>query len=98
MDSIIKKAIAGGFKTWTKISDEEIVLDPLFWQALGKACGWEGKRCSACHQIAPHPRHASCDGGWLLEEAWLHNALLFHAKNLTESFQKAVEYLKEVTN
>jgi len=56
MENIIKKAIEGGYERKNgsfllpmKLNDEfdvweydhnAIVLDPLFWQALGKACGW----------------------------------------------------------
>jgi len=27
------------------IAPEEILLDPLFWQALGKSLGWSGTIC-----------------------------------------------------
>lgn len=30
-----------------------VFLDPAFWQALGKARGWEGK-CSDCYKGEPH--------------------------------------------
>lgn len=50
MEPIIKKAIQGGFKKGKLIltsdginnysNPEMFFLDPLFWQALGKACGW----------------------------------------------------------
>lgn len=29
------------------------LLSPLFWQALGKACGWEGK-CADCYIEEPY--------------------------------------------
>lgn len=49
MEKAISKAIEGGYKynaPWefgTKdLYDASILLDPLFWQALGKALGWRG--------------------------------------------------------
>lgn len=44
MENIIKKAIEGGYvfnksEIGVSISTRN-VCDPLFWQALGKACGW----------------------------------------------------------
>lgn len=63
MENIIRKAIEGGyirkngsFSLPMKLNDEfdiweydhnAIVLDPLFWQTLGKACGWQKNQCSA---------------------------------------------------
>ena len=50
MENIIKKAIEGGYggKGYFNIfslgikrdAEYYMVLDPLFWQSLGKACGW----------------------------------------------------------
>lgn len=54
----ITKAIEGGYKTGTlgAFGWERMVLDPLFWQSLGKAMGW-GKKCF-CQKIREmcHPR------------------------------------------
>lgn len=75
-----------------------IVADPLFWQALGKACGWESKQ---------HP-HARISLGFEYDQpitealvqkrihAHVYHALRFHEINLTEGWEKAVEYLKEI--
>lgn len=68
----IQKAIEGGWEYWRGeipsvtghgdlFVDEKMVLDPLFWQALGKAMGWKDVRI---------PRHLDdVDGrlqiGWL---------------------------------
>lgn len=49
LDRAIKLAIEGGYNdnAWdgtensSKKTDEQMLLDPLFWQALGKALGWE---------------------------------------------------------
>ena len=41
MEKAIKKAINGGYKGCTDaVWNESTLLDPLFWQALGKAEGW----------------------------------------------------------
>lgn len=38
----------------------DIVLDPLFWQALGKALGWE---CMANHELdGSHSDYSECKG------------------------------------
>lgn len=46
----IEKAISGGWKTEVSPQDyrlpvgyAQIALDPTFWRALGKACGWADK-------------------------------------------------------
>ena len=44
MEKAIKKAIEGGYDNTDEFGREfkieKILLDPLFWQALGKAEGW----------------------------------------------------------
>lgn len=50
MKQAIQKAIEGGYKcvesevladgVWADLFRKAILLDPLFWQALGKAMGW----------------------------------------------------------
>ena len=44
MESIIKKAIEGGYSYTLDWNNRNYfifpLLDPLFWQALGKACVW----------------------------------------------------------
>ena len=50
IEQVIQKAIEGGYeRTKRNYTRElgrfhvcEIVLDPLFWQALGKSMGWNG--------------------------------------------------------
>lgn len=55
MGQAIKKAIEGGYKISGyggpvvsdfyrngQITKEFVLLDPLFWQSLGKAMGWDG--------------------------------------------------------
>lgn len=49
MEKTLKKAIEGGYniraehKLMFEGTISKMLLDPLFWQALGKACGWTHK-------------------------------------------------------
>jgi hypothetical protein len=72
----------------TRIRKEWIVCDPLFWQALGKACGWNGM----IFEYAPK------DGSILEPNEWINYALRFHEINLTQGFDSAVAYLQDLTN
>lgn len=114
METIIKKAIEGGFLgeegkqekaeyIW-RISGSVIVLDPLFWQSLGKVCGWGCIAvCSNCFtgntessmRLTQTCMKCGCKISGLLikEEGWAFYALQFHTRNLTEGWDKAVEYL-----
>lgn len=95
MKNIIKKAIEGGWDrrnmrfyadengTWDYCY-EIAILDHLFWQALGKACRWE--KFEEGYDI---------EGDYTKIETWKSNALQFHEINLTEGFNKAVEWLEE---
>lgn len=105
MENIIRRAIEGGYKKiknpfevsgqysdWVKFHNGslmvqnkiyEYLFDPLFWQALGKACGWAEKRPVKTAYSKPE---------------WMWHALKFHEINLTESFDKAVEYLISLIN
>lgn len=92
METIIKKAIEGEWKPKEfiknyviNIGNKCIILDspfddPLFWQALGKACGWEGK--DTVIEYSP----------WVIP-MWQYNALRFHEINLTQGWDAAVEWL-----
>ncbi len=63
MEKAIKKAIEGGYirkdkatrRLMTEVTMRQkwhyIVLDPLFWKALGKAEGW-GDKCDMCNSKA----------------------------------------------
>lgn len=62
---------------------EAILMDPLFWHSLGKACGW-------CEQMYTEKQNAT-PGFWYLDKA-----LYFHEKNLTTSFEEAVAWLGKV--
>lgn len=54
MKDAITKAIEGGYKITARhrhgdgfpsdsVNEDVLLLDPLFWQCLGKALGWSGK-------------------------------------------------------
>lgn len=50
MEEVLKLAIEGGYKQFNAprknyIEIDRALLDPLFWQALGKSLGWK-KKCS----------------------------------------------------
>ncbi len=75
---------------YEKPSYADLVCDPLFFQALGKSCGWynhtmRGSRGECLECGAPQ-----CDIEWKT------NALHFHEINLTESFESAVKWLEEL--
>jgi len=84
MEPIIKKAIEGGWMGYNTQHVKDIVdkypevaiCDHTFWQALGKACGWQ----------------SMSDG----EEEWVWHARIFYVTNLTEGWEKGVEYLSEL--
>lgn len=62
----------------------QIVSDSSFWQALGKSCGWYAKDTNIYHD---NPAQ------------WLVESLRFHEINLTQSWEKAVEWLENlITN
>lgn len=82
MEEVIKKAIEGGYKPddiqpWL---NKETVLDPSFWQSLGKACWWNRRKFF----------HGN------LDDEWAENALKFYEINLSQSWFDAVEYLKSI--
>jgi hypothetical protein len=65
-----------------------IILDPLFWQAISNACGWENsERYWSVEQEVKIT----------LLDSWENTAMTFHHKNLTEGWNQAVAYLQEVT-
>lgn len=72
------------FDSWVKHHQERTVLDYSFWQALGKACGWKNK-----FEI----ENGINSNGTVGRPKWLENAHIFHEINLTESWDKAVEWL-----
>lgn len=93
MDKILDKAIQGGWKPPTKEQEKmlggyyrsDCILDPIFWQALSKACGW---KVYQSENIITKKE--------VLIEMWLEHAKRFHEINLTEGWSKAVEYLEDL--
>ena len=100
MEEIMKKALDAGYKPSEMYLEETaygadyqfiaISTDPLFWQALGKACKWE-----------EDTRFADMEDGEISEIMtlygdWKDNALKFYEINLTEGWDKAVEWLKDL--
>lgn len=76
MNEAIKLAIEkGGYKVrvWRDTHEVQILLDPLFWQALGKALGWG----VVDHYYGEPVVDAD------LEKMWLQYALLYMEIKLT---------------
>lgn len=82
-----------GDTKYPDLSKYDIVCDPLFWQALGKACGWGN---GYNYYFGERNAEGNMIGGRLL---YIHQyyALRFHEINLTEGWDKAVEYTSKVT-
>lgn len=68
------------------LHQSDIILDPLFWQALGKSCV-EKRRWR--RDLRENGREGLPD-----TPAWLFHAKHFHEINLTEGWSKAVAYLE----
>lgn len=93
----------GCFQTYT-----QTVLDPLFWQSLGKACEWGRLHCRNCKQFANPVRknendpeyYADCCKRKRLDygKSYVLIAMDFYKINLTEGWDKAVAYLREIIN
>lgn len=66
-------------------TEEEIVLDPLFWQALGKALGWSGFKFyfEGKWQYTDDPTIQVQSRTPFVYETWLANALDYHKLLLT---------------
>ena len=69
IEQAIQKAMEGGYKhpahfgTTGKV--EQLLLDPSFWQSLGKAMGWADRLCIQCaDENDGEPMYCEvCDGG-----------------------------------
>lgn len=101
MENIIRKAIEGGFNADAlygfkleaplQIATERVCIsDPSFWVALGKACGWDNPLYRGHYKFMNSLVHIEA------EKEWCHTALKFHSINLTEGWDKAVEYLQSI--
>ncbi len=72
------------------LHQSDIVLDPLFWKALGKACGWRLQDDSN-----PFSSVGDVDE-YLDQDEWISYASCFHGKNLVEGWDAAVKYLSDL--
>jgi len=114
METIIKKAIEGGYETdyfnfdfhhgpAKELAIYKSICDPLFWQALGKACGW-GNCCEEGHKPLGMTEDMEmewggcehCVFGGKYHPQWEQKALSFHEINLREGWEKAVSYLEDL--
>lgn len=123
METIIEKAIEGGYKDWEGecehrlMADENgcpfgthykagviYVCDPLFWQALGEACGWKQSElgediCFMCGADKNRDKDMVCESSSrhrYSKDEWRHYTLRFHEINLTEGWDSAVKYLLDL--
>lgn len=101
MENIIRKAIDGGWQpkshpqvsfkkdstiqAFCMVTSNAFVLDPLFWQALGKSCGWN-----------PNATRVEGTAQYSRDPEWMSQASRFYRINLTEGWEKAVEYLSDL--
>jgi len=107
MQEIIKKAQEGGFNAYIPLEKYqghcfkcEYVCDPLFWQSLGKACGWMGYQCVNCgYKHFSTFGFSECCQFWSsakTRDRWQYEALKFHEINLTEGWDAAVSWLNDL--
>ena len=93
MNEIINKAIEGGWKPvqvggFQFPCRESCVLDHTFWQALSKSCGWIERNYG--YILSNTTNQSTHDAG---APQWKFVALRFNEINLTQSWDKAIEYL-----
>jgi len=106
MEKIIKKAHTGGFEPdglspnyYNDINDScrAITLDPLFWQALGKVCGWiKSPRMILSKLPRMIDENLETDQPELEIEEYY--ALRFHEENLVNGWESAVNLLSNMVN
>lgn len=91
---------SSGSSTWEEARDfykyEKLILDPRFWQALGKACGWgiQIKEYKGDVHVNHHFNGGKCTEMCVVPSTKV--ALRFQEINLTEGWDKAVEYLEDL--
>lgn len=106
MENIIRKSIEGGYdndatrdlltdfgkKIYARYDTYCMIFcDHLFWQALGKACGWD-KTKIWLNPYTPKGRYIPS----MNVDRWIQEAMNFHEINLTQGWDKAVEYLEDL--
>lgn len=84
-------------KAWMHAS--QLMIDPLFWQALGKACTETVWDFVGEYNYSDFPNQPSGKkyGEYQKVLDWKKIALRFHEINLTEGWNKAVSYLTSIT-
>lgn len=98
MENIIKKAEEGEYIVDISSYDSiyQTFMTRQFWQALGKACGWEENHFSVIIFAERLEEY------WIDETyqnnlpEWLKKSIEFHEINLTQGFDKAVKWLEEL--
>lgn len=73
IEPIIKKAVEGGWKNgeitkgglaFSYVTEGAMLLDPQFWQSLGKAMGWKHCRLHAFQCIERPDYFPNCKVSW----------------------------------
>jgi hypothetical protein len=107
METIIKLAIEGGWKPREFIKNYVLNIghrnfifdspfdDPLFWQALGKSCGWEGGYEG---EIKWWKNNQIISTQFISQEPCVYIASRFYEINITEGWDKSVAYLLSITS
>lgn len=70
-----------------------IIFDPLFFQALGKACGWNDE--NKFRMIGGVAHKINMETGKYIP-IWIYHAIKFHEINLTQGWSEAVAYLEDI--
>lgn len=84
-EKILQKAIEGGWYKPVVYIESDALLDPFFWQSLGKALGWTkiyyGEKTvnAVFHEVA-----------------WLYHAEKYFETHLTQDPQASEEYLNNL--
>lgn len=82
--TILDKAGDGGYDFSEKLEyGQSRFLDPLFWQALGKACEWKDEE-------------REYKGGIQVIPGWRSYAIGFCRRNFGGSFESAVKWLENI--
>ncbi len=86
-------------KQWYSGNYKAMVMEPSFFQALGKACGWENGVFDIPVSGNNWTYYVNNNHAFNLKvrkEAWNHYACRFHEINLTSGWDAAVEYLSSL--
>jgi hypothetical protein len=104
MESIIKKAIEGGYRDHFYCGNFDmyesegshceygVICDPFFWESLAKVCSWKERlpyMKLVEYKIVSDLTPTNLKG-------WQIYAIRFHEINLTEGWDKAISYLENI--